>query len=349
MSDSARFADLEALARELDREALARIMVGHRELFHSNLLGWLFEVLPDIADRVFPTSLPGPGSPREAVRELQNLDLVLVRPGVRPIVIENKVFSVPSRSQLDEYDAKLARWWDRPARRVLLAMTQPLPPLPPITAEPEPDSWVFWSYADLADALDEALLQGTDDYELETMRRYARVVRLLHRMIDMTRVRHEDEPVFLPPEILARMPARQLRQGIEKMRAQHVAAMVSGLASDRIADGEMSRGLPIVSVRRRTPGEPEVYEHGVQLQAGQVRKYLVTRAAGRGTEAKGAREQLATSRPELVSLTAIHGVLGTQLSDEQPGYKHFDPNFVYRYVRAPGITVRQLVSIMETL
>jgi hypothetical protein len=55
-------------------------MLGHRELFHGNLLAWFFRCLPDVADAVF-----GPmagivdlkkNDNRIVLREKNNLDLV---------------------------------------------------------------------------------------------------------------------------------------------------------------------------------------------------------------------------------------------------------------------------------
>lgn len=42
----------------LQTEALGRIMFGNGELFHSNLLAWIFETIPDQADEVFGSLVP---------------------------------------------------------------------------------------------------------------------------------------------------------------------------------------------------------------------------------------------------------------------------------------------------
>ncbi|MEO5533681.1 MAG: hypothetical protein ABIR17_00930 [Pseudolysinimonas sp.] len=343
------FDELKQLAADLDAEPLARIMVGHRELFHSNLLAWFYERLPEIADKVFPSSTPGPGSPREAVRELQNLDLVLVRPGARPVIIENKVFSVPTIAQLRDYDSKLAGWWDTPARRIVLSMTQTTPPLPAIQEDPDPTGWVFWSHGDLADRLDRALIDAGEGYEVETMRHYARLLRTLSRLVELARVKHPNEFAFLRPEILEAIPARQMKQGLEKMRAEHVATLLADNATGVLADSSMTHGTPIVTLRRRLPNDPDFSEVSFQYQAGQVRRLLVTREQGRGSEAKLAREAIANRRPEMFDLTSIHKALGTEPSDERPGFKHFDPDSIYRYVSASGVTVEQLIELGKSL
>lgn len=45
--------DFAAAAARIEANPLGRIMYGQRELFHSNLLAWFFDVLPGPADAVF--------------------------------------------------------------------------------------------------------------------------------------------------------------------------------------------------------------------------------------------------------------------------------------------------------
>lgn len=65
-------------ASRIEANPLGRIMYGQRELFHSNLLGWFFDQLPDAADAVFrPLTRPGADSSRRVEREREHLDLVM--------------------------------------------------------------------------------------------------------------------------------------------------------------------------------------------------------------------------------------------------------------------------------
>jgi hypothetical protein len=85
---------------KLDEEPLTHLMLGHLELFHSNLLAWFFRRIPNAADRVFGSltteNLAQTGSKRQVRREKNNLDLWFRWPGRNALVIENKVFSWPS-------------------------------------------------------------------------------------------------------------------------------------------------------------------------------------------------------------------------------------------------------------
>ena len=43
-------ADFRAAAQRIEASPLGRLMYGQRELFHSNLLAWFFDALPEAAD-----------------------------------------------------------------------------------------------------------------------------------------------------------------------------------------------------------------------------------------------------------------------------------------------------------
>ena len=43
-------ADFRAAAQRIEASPLRRLMYGQRELFHSNLLAWFFDALPEAAD-----------------------------------------------------------------------------------------------------------------------------------------------------------------------------------------------------------------------------------------------------------------------------------------------------------
>ena len=95
---------LAAICSELQAEPLFHLSMQSKELFHSNLLAWLCEAHPAIATSVFATWIPeGDTDIVRVLRERTNLDLAVELPGLRPFVIENKVFSPPDERQLDDY------------------------------------------------------------------------------------------------------------------------------------------------------------------------------------------------------------------------------------------------------
>src|SRR5947208_16807386 len=100
-----RFSDEMVRTRyaALEKEPLFHMSLGSKELFHSNFLAWFADRFPEHAASVFcPWTDPmaeAPAGPSE--REAGHLDLILHLPGLAPIAVENKVFSVPDEEQLD--------------------------------------------------------------------------------------------------------------------------------------------------------------------------------------------------------------------------------------------------------
>ncbi|MFD4757856.1 hypothetical protein ACFWOJ_02845 [Streptomyces sp. NPDC058439] len=71
---------------------------GSKELFHSDTLARHLDRCPLVGEALLDTwQVPRTGHAREARvrRERHNLDLVVEHPGRSPLVIENKVFSLP--------------------------------------------------------------------------------------------------------------------------------------------------------------------------------------------------------------------------------------------------------------
>lgn len=337
------------IARELSTEPLARIMYGQRELFHSNFLAWFFDTLPEIADAVFrdltADAEDDGGRVRRVERERQNLDLVLQWPDAAPLVIENKVFSLPDAGQLEEYRAKTARWKGAPAQHVLLSMSPPDAPV---------EGWTYLSYQDLAERIDVALAETDDErYEIETLRRYSRVVRLLSALLETTVVHSSAESAWLDGTELAEIDSPQTRTALRKLRARRVQAMVAEQAPGvGRTEADISHGHPLVGWRRRVRvGEVEI-QAGWQYQEGQFRLCVVLpHLAGRSEADKRAREAFATEHPELFDFTALYAVLGPADGHVMPraGFGHFAPDFVYRYVKAPDQSVQQLISATHAI
>lgn len=329
-----------AVAHALNREPLARIMYGQRELFHSNFLAWFFDELPDLADQVFrDLTVAGDGDRRSVERERENLDLVMSWPGAAPLVIENKVFSLPDGAQLAEYRAKTARWKGTPAEHVLLSMNPP-----PTTVE----GWRLLSYRELADRIDHALVAVTESsYEVESLRRYSRVVRLLSGLLDTTVVRSLVEGAWLDPTQLSEIDSAQTQSALKKLRARRVQiALDEHGPQSGWTEADISHSQPLVGWRKHLTVEGHDIQAGWQYQEGQFRLCLVLpHLAGRSDEAKRAREAFAAAHPELFDFSPIHNLLNTPRAAEIPatGVRHFSPDFVYRYVKAPGLTVAQLV------
>lgn len=340
---------VQAIAHELNIEPLARIMYGQRELFHSNFLAWFFDTLPDHADAVFRDLTVDDSSRtatvRNAERERENLDLVLHWQGAAPLVIENKVFSLPDRAQLHEYRKKTARWSGAPAQHVLLSMSPPDEPV---------DGWTYLSYQELAERLDLALSDvNRTNYEIETVRRYSRVVRLLSALLDTTVVRSTAEPAWLDSTQLAEIDSLQTRTALRKLRARRVQAVLQS-AGPQVGwtESAISHAQPLVGWRRHVTVAGINAEAGWQYQEGQFRLCMVLpHLAGRSDSDRAARASFASAHESLFDFAPLREILSSPEGSVRPHgrFGHFAPSFVYRYVKAPDLSVAQLTAATDVI
>jgi len=349
--------DIAATVAAIEANPLGRIMHGQRELFHSNVLAWFFDAFPGPADEVFGRWMPADatvGGAREVERERQHLDLVLHLPGYRPLVIENKVFSLPHVAQLEAYDQVVAAWPHVPSR-ILLTMTPADFPLPPAWRE------VLWR--DLADAIDDALPRDVG-YETETMRRYVQLVRDLDALVAITDITPDrlGESVFLTPETLGRIPSSQLQAALQKARAQRVAAWLatmlpvqSALPAALAASPVSGRygihwGLtntqPLVDWFTLVHTDDGPLLAGWQYQHGNFRRAIILldeHLHGGSPKARQAREAIAARHPELF---AFPPGIGSSHSGRK-AFNHYAPAFVYQYVKAPALSLGHLLHAAQ--
>ncbi|MEZ3159452.1 hypothetical protein AB1K54_02775 [Microbacterium sp. BWT-B31] len=322
-----------AIAARIEANPLGRLMYGQRELFHSNLIGWYFDQLPEAADATFrPLTVAGEDTGRWVDRERGHMDLVFHWPDQAPLVIENKVFSLPDRVQLDEYGGVAAKWSHPPAL-VLLSVSAP---------DFDPGAWRYLSYADLAARILDAL-PANASYEVETMRRYAAFVTDLHQLVSTVDVQSDEEPVWLPSSLLGAISSSQMRAALQKARAQRVARLLNDVLPDLDppAKGDLSNATPLVEVLERTRVDGMDMLLGWQLQGDQFRRAAVLWGRGidgRTPESRQRREEIGRARPEFFTFPA--GL--PQAHHGRKEFNHFAPSFVYKYVKAPGLTIAEL-------
>ena len=325
--------DFQAMARRIESNPLGRLMYGSRELFHSNLIGWFFDMLPEVADATFrPLALTGSDSGRWVDRERGHLDLVFHWPDRAPLVIENKVFSFPDKQQLDEYEAAAGTWPQAPSL-VLLSVSPPAF---------DPGNWRYLSYGEFAARILDAL-PSDSSYEIETMRRYAALVMDLHDLISAVDVHDDSEPVWLPRSLLTEISSSQMRAALHKARAQRVAHMLNGALPglEQPASSAITNSMPLVEALEHVTVGGMHLHLGWQLQGDQFRRAAVYHdesVRGHSQESREQREAISRSHPEFF---AIPGVLPLRPGGRKE-FNHFAPNFVYRYIKTSGLTIGEL-------
>lgn len=329
--------EFRAAAERIESNPLGRLMYGQRELFHSNLLAWFFDALPVAADATFRAyAADGEGSERRVERERGHLDLVLRWPDRAPVVIENKVFSLPQREQLEEYEAATAGWRPAPSL-VLLSMSAP---------QFELGSWQHFRYAELAERI-RASLPSQSTYEVETMRRYADLVADLDQLVAAVGVESNAEGVWLGDDLLSAISSSQMRAALQKARAQRVA---SYLARElRLSDqpwSSMSRATPLIEIFQPVTVDRMSARAGWQLQGAQFRRTILFEdlgLQGRDKDSHRRREEVSRRHPELFALPS-------SIEANRSGRKefnHFAPDSVYQYAKVPELTMGGLIAAAQ--
>lgn len=362
-TDAARMSDAKAssvdhIVSRLMEEPLTHLMLGHRELFHSNLLAWFFRHIPESADLVFSPltsySQTPCQHPREVLREKSNLDLVFRWPGRHPLAIENKVFSLPDEEQLISYAAK-ASAKDESCAFWLLSLSDP--GWENARKELGGSEWCWLSYAELAKRIQRSLKPEDCSYAAETMRHYSQVVGLLSNLVERVVVQEAGETVALSPGVESALKDDRLESSLAKLRARSIAQRVrQALNNNGILNGtvksDLTNGLPLIEwfcSLDRAPG----MRFGWQLQGNQFRLALITpHLSGRSAVDRQARFSFAKSHEDLFAFDYLDSLLGTVGLPAKPfpkpanplGFNRYDPDFVYRYKLAPDITVEQLES-----
>ncbi|WP_161925553.1 PD-(D/E)XK nuclease family protein [Gordonia crocea] len=325
--------DFVEIARRIGTNPLGRLMYGQRELFHSNLLAWVFDVLPAVADAAFQTfTQPGAGNERRVDRERGHLDLVMNWPGHAPLAIENKVFSIPSREQLTAYEKATAKWPEKPIL-LLLSMSQ---------AGFNTGRWKELNYATLATSF-EGALPDCSSYEVETVRKYIDLIRDLDILVNGTDIKSDGEPVWIDEARLRELGSSQMGAALQKARAQRVAIKIDRRLNDRAypVDCGMSRATPMVQQLVPVRVDGRRVSLGWQLQGNQFRRAVVFRDSG----LQGGSAIKRTKREDLSRQFSNLFEFPPGLPQEHAGKKvfnHFAPDFVYQYVKVPGLTVSEL-------
>ena len=350
---------LGELVDQMRTDPLARIMNGSRELFHSNLLAWLCETFDaavgSVFDQLVPSPVSGIADGARVQRERQNLDLYISWPDRPPTAIENKVFSIPGTDQLDRYAEKLHRSGvaDAGVRAMLLSLIDP-----GWSTHNSPGAggivWHYVSYGQLAQALDTALnavaISGT--FAHETARRYVDLIQRLQDIANLIRFESESEPVFVDAWTEG-VRDKQLSTALSKLRAKMVQNYLQGHVPNidpRCKWGAgMSNATPVVEAYFSQGNTKRSHRYGWQIQGDQLRLFAVLPdLAGRTAGLRSRRDEWGRQHSEVVSFDRILPLFGDQFREVFPkkrDFNRFDPDFVYKYINVPGITVGQLMGV----
>lgn len=371
-----RLQEIVRLAGEISNEPLAHIMYGAKELFHSNILAWFGKSMYTAASQVFDSLDPDPVDSdmlgrrhiRLVEREKQNLDLVVHWDDHRwPMIIENKVFSLPDTEQLEKYTKVIAK---DPAlqggRQVLLSLQDPgwdEDTYDTADRVPGGGSWHRVSYGQLSTEILKVVPESDTSYEAETMRRYARLVGNLQEIADLVQVHSDGEKLALPSGLLNVLADRKLFDALSKFRARNVAQLVkqqlaaSGLTAEVGSDFSHSAVSIAAFHSLDIPDAPDG-KFGWQIQDGQFRLFAVlTHLSGKTPADEQARVAWANEHLEYFDFTMVDEVLATAGDSVKPlvkasvpsGFGKYNPDFIYRYKSVPSLSISQLIEVAKTI
>jgi hypothetical protein len=340
---------LGGLCAQLRSNPVLHLSLTSKELFHSNLLGWLFERSSEVATAVLrPLLEPDPAQQLHRVdRESHNLDLVVHLPGYRPVVIENKVFSLPQEEQLDGYAAKnIPAAGLAGATKVLLSLSDPG------WSEGRYGGWTWLSYEDVAARLlpsvERHLLE--DAFTVQLVRHWTEMIAVLRQIAELT-APSAAQPLLLDADAVALLQDVRLHDVFQKLRTRRVRHLLEQHLHDAGVDvddleSSFRNGTPLLSGRVTLADGAEI---GWQLQGGQWRRFVIVPDNLKG------RSQ--AKREERIAYADAHHTSWFDFSAEQrlgpfqpapsSDYKHFAPDFLYDYVRVSGISVSMVLELAE--
>ncbi|MFD8722968.1 PD-(D/E)XK nuclease family protein [Streptomyces sp. NPDC059629] len=358
------FARLQDLVESLTDDLVFAMSRGSKELFHSDMLAWYVEHHPVLGEALSDAwHVPASGSGPDRVRvrrEWRNLDLVVEWPGRSPLVVENKVFSLPDTGQLDAYAHAKLHGLDHPVL-VLLSLLDPGWPGRSWTT-PDGALWRFRGYDELCAVLRPCVpeLRRTDRFAADVFERWLGLIDALVRLTAEVGTPADEEPLLLPERAAAVLRSARLDATVQKMRCLHatnrIRAELAGEIEERgiVVRTTMSRGQGIVEMFTADSGPG----FGWQIQEGQFRLvYLTGRGPGygRGEERRAVREEEARAHSDYFRFDGARDLLG-DTGPERPvvapglplSFNGFAPDFVYRSVPAPDLTIEQVVDLGVT-
>ncbi len=179
----AKLNELNDIINKLKESPVFNMSLASKELFHSNFFVWLLNSKKikgqdKFLRALFPEIPKGDLSDCSVKREAKNLDIWIKLTKVNyNIVIENKVKSIPNKTQLEKYSAALEKIKNLSAKETtcaLLSLTKPDFDLDQLNLNLSGYNWQWVSYEKLSQTLEE--LSSEDAYEQSLITDYKKFI-----------------------------------------------------------------------------------------------------------------------------------------------------------------------------
>lgn len=201
---------------ELLHSPMFQLSLSNKELFHSNFLYWMSKTYPQTLNSVLQKLCNGDilnTIDLESHREKDNFDLCWCDGNEVKIILENKVKSLPNKTQLDRYLSK-------GLYHILLSLARDFPNKDKIGQR-----WKIIHYDDLADALIEQIQRNAilNDYHQRLIGDYCKVIKILSQEVKEWQV--DSETLFYSKNNQSKyLRINDLKQ---KLRFSKMALMLS--------------------------------------------------------------------------------------------------------------------------
>jgi hypothetical protein len=335
---------IDSICSALTAEPLFHLSLHSKELFHSNLLGWLCETCLVASVEVFARWVPARvGSTNLCVqRERSHLDLAVELPGLAPFVVENKVFAPPDDAQLDEYAAGPLAGLTDPTL-LLLSLGRPIWDADEYLSS-SGHVWRHLSYRQLADALDDAR-GGIAGFDGALVAHYCSFIRSLHALADVAGDVGPDDPIALDDATREVLRDIRLHDAIGKLRARVTIAAARARTTPLLPGAQIrwealfTNSTPLVAAfLDRRDGD----WLGWQYQGSQWRVVVITsKHKGTDPDTRARRHAYVAERyADWFDFTAITTLTGRPIGAVPPTeargeYNGYNPDFAYRYRSCP--------------
>ncbi len=254
-------------ADEFKKSLLCTLSLSSKELFHSNMIGWLLENNPAFAKKFFEREDLARVSKVE--REKFNFDLLVTADGMN-YVIENKVKSVPNRGQIEDYKEK-ARRKKLEAKFILLSLVEPSDEF----KRDFPDVRVI-SYEEIHEWIVEVV--PCDVYLESLLTDYAMLLSTLIRIKSLASNFHTDDHFSFKKEDAEILRGIRLFDVAQKIRYSCLAAICDRSLTDiklpnldrlkKSTEVALTRSIGLMSIKIRFG---EILLIGIQIQGDQYR------------------------------------------------------------------------------
>lgn len=184
----------------LSSSPLFNLSLSSKELFHSNFLAWLAQHYPDFFVEIckeLGCKADWSKAKWNVKREYMNFDLCITSDKKIVMVLENKVKSIPTKAQLDEYVEKLKKEKKQDVKNIDLILLSLSISFPDKQAIEDEKKWQIRNYKDLCTATRKQMQLINNQYHKALIEDYFSFVATLHECSESWKVK-DSSPFLLP-------------------------------------------------------------------------------------------------------------------------------------------------------